>query len=75
MKKGLVGLIRLYQKIVSPDQGLLRAKNVPSCTFYPSCSEYAILVIEKDGVTIGIWRALRRIAHCHPWQKNHIDLP
>lgn len=55
-----LGLIRVYQLFISPA--------LPSaCRFYPTCSEYARLVIDEWGVAHGSWLALRRLARCHPW--------
>jgi len=36
------------------------------CRFHPSCSQYAIDAINKYGVLRGCWRAVKRIARCHP---------
>ena len=55
----LVGLIRAYQRLISPLLG-------PRCRFHPSCSQYALVAIERHGVVKGGWLALRRIARCHP---------
>ncbi|HEY6893893.1 MAG TPA: membrane protein insertion efficiency factor YidD [Rhodanobacteraceae bacterium] len=37
------------------------------CRFTPTCSRYAEVVIERDGVVRGGWLALKRIARCGPW--------
>ena len=42
MKKILILLIKLYQKIISPIFGR-------KCRFYPSCSNYAIEAIDRHG--------------------------
>ncbi|MDP4129627.1 MAG: membrane protein insertion efficiency factor YidD [Bacteroidota bacterium] len=55
-----IGLIRLYQWVVSPWLG-------PKCRFTPSCSQYAIDAFRKYGLFKGGWMAIRRIARCHPW--------
>jgi len=75
MKKLVISGIRVYQRILSPDKGIFRRSSWQTCAFYPTCSEYAILVIEKNGVLIGVFRSVVRIFRCHPWQKQHIDLP
>jgi putative membrane protein insertion efficiency factor len=64
----LVGLIRAYQLALSPAFG-------PACRFHPSCSSYAIAVIERDGPWRGGLRALRRLGRCHPWGDGGLDLP
>ncbi len=61
-----VKLINFYQKRISP---ILK----PTCVFYPTCSEYTKQAIEKYGLLKGSYLGFRRILHCHPWQKNHID--
>jgi len=65
MKKFLIRLINLYQKIPT------RAHF--SCVFIPTCSEYTKEAILKYGSIIGIYKGFIRILRCHPWQKNHYD--
>ncbi len=43
------------------------------CRYYPTCSQYAIDAIHKYGPWRGAWKALRRIARCHPWGGNGYD--
>ncbi|MEK7589391.1 MAG: membrane protein insertion efficiency factor YidD [Patescibacteria group bacterium] len=47
----------------------------PQCRFHPSCSEYAIRVVERYGVAEGLVKALMRIARCNPFSTGGIDLP
>ena len=61
-----MGSIDFYQKYIS----VLKKKK--SCVFYPTCSEYAKIAIDKYGIIKGLGLALRRIFRCHPWQKNQI---
>ncbi len=61
-------LIRIYQKYISP-------LTPPACRFYPTCSEYAIEAIKKYGVVLGVWKALRRLCKCHPFNNGGIDFP
>jgi uncharacterized protein len=63
----LTAPIRLYQLLISP---LLP----PSCRFYPSCSEYAIVAIRTHGVLRGSWLALTRLGRCHPFHPGGVDL-
>lgn len=66
MRLGIVGIIRLYQLVISP---LLP----PACRFYPSCSQYAVVAIRERGVLRGGWLALSRLARCHPWNPGGVD--
>ncbi len=52
--------IKLYRLVFSP---ILPA----SCRFSPSCSEYALISVERFGVLKGGALAVRRILKCHPW--------
>lgn len=63
MKQLMLGLIRFYQRHISP--GL-----PPRCRFYPTCSQYAVEAIEKYGPIKGGWLALKRFLRCHPFYKG-----
>jgi putative membrane protein insertion efficiency factor len=43
------------------------------CRFAPTCSQYAIDAINKYGAARGGWRAVKRIARCHPWSQGGWD--
>lgn len=62
----LIWLIRAYQYGISPFLG-------HSCRFQPSCSDYAVESLRRHGVVRGLWLAVRRIAHCHPWHPGGYD--
>ncbi|MBI2108998.1 MAG: membrane protein insertion efficiency factor YidD [Parcubacteria group bacterium] len=72
-KKIATFLITFYQKFFSPDTGITGRRNI--CVLYPTCSEYAKIAIEKYGFIKGVVKSVARIFRCHPWQKNHIDVP
>ena len=55
----LVGLIRAYQKLVSPALGA-------NCRFVPTCSSYAAEALSSHGVIRGMGLSVRRIARCNP---------
>lgn len=59
MRSLAIFLIRAYQRLLSPLLG-------PRCRFYPSCSQYALVAIERFGAGRGTWLALRRLSRCHP---------
>jgi putative membrane protein insertion efficiency factor len=55
--------IRGYRQTLSP----LAARAGLQCRFTPTCSRYAEIVIARDGLMRGGWKAMRRIARCGPW--------
>ena len=63
MKRILIGLIRFYQKAISP-------MRPPCCRFIPTCSAYALEAVEKYGAWKGGFLALRRILKCQPFHKQ-----
>ena len=75
MKYILIKLIELYQATISPDHGFFR-KHYPYgfCRFYPSCSEYTKLSIQKYGSVRGAIRGAKRILNCNPYTKPKVDL-
>jgi hypothetical protein len=74
MKKAFVYIIRLYQRYLSPDQGVFSFfVRQPTCVFYPTCSEYCISAVEKYGILRGFWLFLKRIVRCHPGAEFKID--
>jgi len=62
----LVGLIRLYQKLISPLFG-------PVCRYYPTCSHYAVQSVTSHGAIKGILLSAWRILRCNPWSAGGID--
>ncbi|KYO67245.1 membrane protein insertion efficiency factor YidD [Thermovenabulum gondwanense] len=65
-KKILIFLIKIYQEYISP----LKPR---TCRFYPTCSEYAKISIDKYGVIKGIVMAVKRILRCHPFNPGGYD--
>ncbi|MBC8108790.1 MAG: membrane protein insertion efficiency factor YidD [Anaerolineae bacterium] len=43
------------------------------CRFQPTCSQYAIDAVDKYGAMKGSWRAIKRIARCHPFSTGGYD--
>ncbi|MEO2067942.1 MAG: membrane protein insertion efficiency factor YidD [Desulfurobacteriaceae bacterium] len=68
LKKVFILFIRFYQKYISP---LFPS----SCRYYPTCSNYAIMAIEKYGILKGSIKAIFRILRCNPFSKGGIDYP
>lgn len=58
--------IKIYRGAISPFLP-------PSCRFYPSCSQYAILAITTFGVMKGLKLACCRVLRCHPWADGGYD--
>lgn len=59
-------LIQFYRLFISP---LLGAK----CRFQPTCSQYALIAIERFGLGKGSFLAIKRISCCHPWHMGGYD--
>ncbi len=66
IKKILLFLIKIYQKIISPIFG-------KKCRFYPTCSEYSRQAITKYGAIKGTYLSIKRILKCHPFHKGGYD--
>ncbi len=66
MRKILILPIRAYQYLISP---LLPS----SCRYTPTCSQYAIEALQKHGVFVGSWMAIKRIGRCHPLREGGYD--
>jgi putative membrane protein insertion efficiency factor len=64
----LIGLLRGYQRLVSPHLG-------HCCRFYPSCSEYIIGSLRLNGALLGILDGMRRIVRCHPFHPGGVEEP
>ena len=63
MKKLLIFLIHLYQKIP------INWHN--KCRFQPTCSNYTIEAIEKYGSIKGSYLSIKRILRCNPFSKKY----
>lgn len=66
IKKLFIFLIRFYQKFISPAIG-------PHCRFTPTCSQYALIAINKYGALKGGYLAARRLLKCHPFHEGGYD--
>jgi putative membrane protein insertion efficiency factor len=45
----------------------------PACRFVPTCSVYASEAVDRHGVVLGGWLAIRRLSRCHPWGTAGVD--
>jgi uncharacterized protein len=65
-KKIVIFFIAIYQRLISPFLG-------QNCRFYPSCSQYAKIAVQRFGLIYGGWLILKRLARCHPFNSGGID--
>jgi len=66
IKAGIILLIKLYQKAISPWTPV-------SCRYVPTCSTYAIEAFQKHGLWKGFVLTIKRISSCHPWGGSGYD--
>ena len=60
-------LLKIYKIVFSP---ILKYLFGGGCRYNPTCSEYAVEVIEKYGIIKGIVLASKRIASCNSFTKH-----
>ena len=60
LSRGMVAVLRFYQRVLSP------MKRMSSCRFVPTCSQYAIEAVHERGALMGLWLAVWRIVRCNP---------
>ena len=65
MKNLLIYIIKLYQKVPGPWH-----KN---CKYQPSCSNYAIGVLNEFGFIKGTYLTIKRLLKCNPWSRGGYD--
>lgn len=66
MKRMMTSSLRFYKRKISP---LLP----PACKYIPTCSEYAIIAIERFGPGYGSYLAAKRLLRCNPFAKGGYD--
>ncbi|MBI5299664.1 MAG: membrane protein insertion efficiency factor YidD [Deltaproteobacteria bacterium] len=64
----LLKSVRAYQLFLSP-------WFAGSCRFYPSCSEYFRLVLQRDPWWKALLLMLKRLLKCHQGHPGGVDLP
>ena len=67
MKYVLLWMIRFYRKYLSGMKGGC------TCKYYPTCSQYGLEAIEKNGALKGGALAVWRILRCNPFSKGGYD--
>lgn len=65
-RKFLLGLIWIYQHLISP-------YIPPSCRFVPTCSNYAQEALQRKSLPVALWFIVRRLLRCHPLSRGGID--
>ncbi|QCE35554.1 membrane protein insertion efficiency factor YidD [Acetobacteraceae bacterium] len=68
LKYILLFLLALYRFCISPFLG-------NNCRFYPTCSEYSRIVIQRYGPFKGTYLTVLRLLKCHPWHPGGTDHP
>ena len=66
LKKIILITIDFYRNTLLP-------LKIQTCRFYPSCSGYTREAIEKHGVFKGIFKGVKRILKCHPFNPGGYD--
>lgn len=66
-KRILIGLVHVYQKYAPESRRRM-------CLFKPTCSEYAILALNKYGSVLGTIKTINRLKRCKG-TKYRIDYP
>jgi putative membrane protein insertion efficiency factor len=59
--------VHAYRWTLKPLMGL-------ECRHLPTCSEYALEAIDRNGAWRGSWLALARVSRCHPWGSHGLDM-
>jgi uncharacterized protein len=66
MKELLILTIKIYRMVISPCKA-------PCCRFVPTCSEYALLAVERHGAWKGLLLTGKRLLKCHPFHAGGYD--
>ena len=64
LKLAGTGLIRLYQKFISTQDG-------PTCNFQPTCSRFGLTCIQEYGIIRGLLLTADRLLRCNGTQVQH----
>ena len=67
IKKLLIKLIKWYQKIPFNSH--------KKCKYIPTCSNYALIVLNDFNIFKACFLIIKRIIKCNPFSKGGIDLP
>lgn len=64
--KGFTVMFLVYKRYISSQDG-------SSCSFAPSCSEYALRSIQRKGIFIGVMAAFDRLTRCNGMNHDQYD--
>jgi len=74
MKRLALILIKLYQKTLSPDHGLVQGFFPHgACKYRPTCSQYMYDAVQSFGILKGSVLGAKRILRCHPFATGGYD--
>ena len=62
----IVWILSVWHYALSPFFGV-------RCRFYPTCSVYTKMAVQKHGVLAGIWLGFFRVCKCHPFCDGGYD--
>jgi putative membrane protein insertion efficiency factor len=68
MRRLAIAIIKGYKRSVS-------SRTSSRCVFEPSCSTYAILAIERNGVGRGLAETIGRLRRCRAENLGVVDYP
>lgn len=75
--RALDGLHALFKLLLKAPVHIYRWTLKPligmECRHLPTCSEYALDAIDRNGAWRGGWLAASRICRCHPWGTSGYD--
>lgn len=66
MKFLVIWMLKFYRNYLS-------VMKFRCCRFYPSCSEYAIEAVGKDGILLGGIKSFWRLIRCNPFSRGGYD--
>jgi len=73
-RRAFIGLIRIYQKTISPDTGVIsHLFPYGFCKYHPTCSEYTCQAVQQYGVLRGTLKGAWRVVRCNPYSKGGFD--
>ena len=66
MRFALIAVLKFYKYFISPLLG-------SNCRFYPSCSNYGLIAIQRHGALKGTYLTIKRLLKCHPFHEGGLD--